>query len=134
MSDMKRREFMILLGVAAACRSRRARWPVCAANLPNSQLQRGWATGLWGQTCIGGEAGRDPPAFSPHRARRPARFDFERVHGRDDHIDGPPFNLGPMTCGPLTNVCYWIVKIKIPTTREFFARVFDLSTVRLDGQ
>ena len=22
----------------------------------------------------------------------PARFDFERVHGHDDHIDGPPFN------------------------------------------
>jgi len=26
------------------------------------------------------------------------------------------------------------VKIKILTTREFFARIFDLCTVRLDGQ
>jgi len=26
------------------------------------------------------------------------------------------------------------VKIKVPTTREFFARVFDLRTVRLNGQ
>jgi len=26
------------------------------------------------------------------------------------------------------------VKIKIPTTREFFARIFDLCTVGLDGQ
>jgi hypothetical protein len=52
MSDMKRREFMILLGAAAACRSPGAIWPVCAANLPNPQLRRGWATGLWGKPAL----------------------------------------------------------------------------------
>jgi hypothetical protein len=50
MSDMKRREFMILLGAAAACRSRRALWPVCAASLPNPQPAAG--VGAMGQTCI----------------------------------------------------------------------------------
>jgi hypothetical protein len=33
-----------------------------------------------------------------------------------------------------TNVCSRLRQTKIPTTREFFARVFDLCTVRLDGQ
>ena len=40
----------------------------------------------------GGEAGRDPPVSVRIGRIDPARFDFERVHGHDDHIDGPPFN------------------------------------------
>jgi hypothetical protein len=52
MSDMKRREFMILLGATAACRSRRALWPVCAASLPNPQPAAGVGDRSMGQTCI----------------------------------------------------------------------------------
>jgi len=46
MSDMKRREFMILLAGAAACRSRRALWRTAYAIL---SLRRERATGLWGR-------------------------------------------------------------------------------------
>ena len=40
----------------------------------------------------------------------------------------------PFTHGQIDRFIPSFVKIKILTTREFFARIFDLRTVRLDGR
>ena len=49
MSDMKRREFMILLAGAAACRSRRALWRTAyAASLPESSACSGSGRQVYG--------------------------------------------------------------------------------------
>jgi hypothetical protein len=40
----------------------------------------------------------------------------------------------PFLHGQIDRLISGFVKIKIPTKREFFARIFDLCTVRLDGR
>jgi hypothetical protein len=57
----------------------------------------------------------------------------KKAHVRGDHIDGPPFNPHGIRDSD-QGLFQASSKIKIPTTREFFARIFDLCTVRLDGQ
>ena len=127
MPDMKRREFMILLSGAAACPSRRALWrqPVRPVHRNPQPAAGVWATGLWGRRELFWFGARPVGIhwFSVRIGRvDPARFDFDRVLGRDDHIDGPPFNPHGTR----------LRQIKIPTTREFLSRVFDLCTIRLE--
>jgi len=121
MSDMKRREFMILLGGATACRSRRPLWQrACAASLPDSSAC-GERQVCGADLNCSGSVGIH--RFSVRIGRvDPARFDFERVHGRDDHIDGHLSTL--MASGPLTNVCSWLRQNKSPVYAGIFCPRF----------
>jgi hypothetical protein len=115
-------------GRRRTCRSRRAFWrrTAYAASLRKSSACGGGGRHVYvaGLNCSE-SAGR--PAgihrFSVRIGRvDAARFDFERAHSRDDHIDGRLSTL--MASGPLINVCSWLRQNKSPVYAGIFCPRF----------